>query len=90
MIKQRFGSQKTRFRSSLDTTGPEVIKLFLSSTQLNMKFIILINVKMPTNVGILIFMSMINTISEHLKARKVFSFKHFRFCEHLKFHAQLS
>ena len=60
------------------------------STQLSMKFIMLINVKMPTIVGILIFISMINTTSEHLKARKVFIFKHVRFYEHLRFHAQLS
>ena len=40
--------------------GPEVIKLFSCSTQLRLKFILLINVKMPTIVGILTFMSMIN------------------------------
>ena len=70
--------------------GPQVIKLFSCSTQLSMKFIMLINVKMPTIVGILIFMSKINTTSEHLKARKVLIFEHLRFYEHLKFHAQLS
>ena len=36
--------------------GPEVIKLFPCSPQLSMKFILLINVKMPTIVGILTFM----------------------------------
>ena len=35
----------------------EVIKLFSCSTQLSMEFFLLINVKMPTNVGILTFMS---------------------------------
>ena len=35
------------------TPGPEVIKLFSCSTQLSMKFSPLINVKMPTIVGIL-------------------------------------
>ena len=40
--------------------GPEVIKLFSCSTQLRLKFILLINVKMPTIVGILTFMSRIN------------------------------
>ena len=40
-----------------------------------MKFIMLINVKMPTIVGILKFISMINTTSESLKARKVFIFQ---------------
>ena len=34
-------------------TGPEVIKLFSRSTQLQLKFIMLINVKMLTIVGIL-------------------------------------
>ena len=49
-----------------------------------MQFIMHINVEMPTIVpivGILIFMSMLNTTSEHLKARNVFIFKHFRFYE---------
>ena len=36
--------------------GFEVIKLFSCSTQLSMKFSLLINVKMPTVVGILTFM----------------------------------
>ena len=40
--------------------GPEVIKHFSCSTQLRLKFILLINVKMPTIVGILAFMSSIN------------------------------
>ena len=43
-------------------TGPEVIKLFSCSTQLSMKFFMLINVKMPTIVGILTFMSGKNNI----------------------------
>ena len=43
------------------TSGPEVIKLFPCSTQLSTKCILLINVKMPTIVGILAFISMINT-----------------------------
>ena len=37
--------------------GPEAIKLFPCLTQLSMKFFVLINVKMPTIVGILTFMS---------------------------------
>ena len=53
-------------------TGPEVIKHFSYSTQLSTKFILLINVKMPTIVGILTFISMINTTSERLKARNLF------------------
>ena len=43
-------------------TRPEVIKLFPYSTQLSMKFFLLINVKMPTIVGILTFMSRKNII----------------------------
>ena len=38
-------------------SGPEVIKLFSCSTQLSMNFFLLINVKMPTIVGILTYMS---------------------------------
>ena len=37
-----------------------------------MKFIMLINVKMPTIVGILTFISMINTTSESLIAREIY------------------
>ena len=48
-------------------SGLEVIKLFSCSSQLSM-FIMLINVKMPTNVDILTFISMINTTSKSLKA----------------------
>ena len=51
-------------------SGPEVIKLFPCSTELSTKFILLINVKMPTIVGVLTFISRINTTSQRLKARK--------------------
>ena len=70
--------------------GPEVIKLFPCSTQLSMKFILLINVEMPTIVGILTFISMIITTSERLKARNFFICRYFSFYEQLKFRAQLS
>ena len=69
---------------------PKVIKLFSCSIQLSTKFILLINVKMPTNVGILTFISMMNTISEKLKARNFFICRYFSFYEQLKVHAQLS
>ena len=67
--------------------GLEVIKLFSwqCSTQLSTKFILLINVKMPTIVGILTFISMINTTSERLKARKFSICWYFNFYEQLKF-----
>ena len=42
--------------------GPEVIKHFSCSTQLSMKIFLLINVKMPTIVGILTFISVKNSI----------------------------
>ena len=70
--------------------GPEVIKLFSFSTQLSMKFILLINVKMPTIVGILTFISMINTTSERLKARNFFICRYFSVYEQLKFRARSS
>ena len=53
-------------------SGPKAIKLFSCSTQLSTKFILLINVKMQTIVGILTFISMINTTSERLEARNFF------------------
>ena len=46
--------------------------------------ILLINVKMPTIVGILTFISMINT-SEKLKARNFFICQYFSYYEQLKF-----
>ena len=70
--------------------GPEVIKLFSYSTQLSTKFILLINVKMPTIVGILTFLSLIDTASERLIARNFFICRYFSFYEQLKFRAQLN
>ena len=70
--------------------GLEVIKLFSCSTQLSTKFILLINVKMRTIVGILTFICRINSTSENLKARKICVFQDFTFDEQLNFYAQLS
>ena len=53
--------------SQSQSTGPEVIKLFLCSNQLSTKFILLINFKMPTIVGILTSISMINVHLRDLK-----------------------
>ena len=47
---------------------------------------LLINVKMPTIVGISAFISMINTTSERLKSKKLLYLS----VEQLKFHAELS
>ena len=70
--------------------APRFIKLFSCSTQLSTKFIQLINVKMPTIVGILTFISMVYTASERLKVRNFFICRYFSFYEQLKFRAQLS
>ena len=51
---------------------PRGYKLFSYSTQLSMKFFLHINIKMPTTIGILTFMSGKNSIlglSEHEKSR---------------------
>ena len=74
----------------LHVPGPEVIKPFSYSTQLSTKFTLLINVKMPTSVGILTFMSRINTTPERLKARHFFICHYFSFYEQLKLGTQLS
>ena len=51
---------------------------------------LLINGKMPTIVGILTLISMINTTSERLKARKLIICRYFSFYEQLKFCIHLS
>ena len=50
---------------------PRGNKTFSCSTQLSTKFIMLMNFKMPTIIGILTFISMINTSFDSLKAREV-------------------
>ena len=66
---------------SMHSIRPRGFKLFLCPTRLSLKFIPLINVKMPTIVGILLFVGMINTPRD---------FKQETFYEQLKFYAQLS
>ena len=56
------------------------------STQLSTKFILLINLKMPTIVGILTFISKINTSEK----QETSSFVGIFFYEQLKIRAQLS
>ena len=60
-------------------TGPEFIQLFPCSIQLSTKFILLINVKIPTIVSILTFISMINTKSERPTANIFFICRYFKF-----------
>ena len=69
---------------------PEVIKLFSWSTQLRMKPILLINVKISTLCCSQTFISRINTTSECLKAKQIVVSHHFSFYYQFNFHAQLS
>ena len=72
------------------SSGSEVINSFSCSIQLSTEVFLLINVKMPTIVDILTFISMLNTTSERLKARNFLVFRNLSFYEQLKFCAQLS
>ena len=71
-------------------SDPEVIKLFSCSTQFSTKFFLLINVKMPTIVGILTFRSRKNSILSLSESEKSWISWYFYTYEHLKFHAHLS
>ena len=66
---------------------PQGYKTF---SMLSTRFILLINVKMPTIVGILTFISMINITSERSKAGNFFIRRYFSLYEQLKFRAQFS
>ena len=59
--------------------GPEVIKLFICSTQLSMKFQLLIKTKMLKNIVVFCFQTLKCCICWH-----------FNIYEHDKYHAQLS
>ena len=74
----------------MEKPGPEVIKLLSCSTQPRMKFFLLINVKMPTIVGILTFMSRKNSIIGLSVPLNAEFFLYFYTYELLIFHAQLS
>ena len=66
--------------SEEDTFGrPEVLKLFSCSTQLSMKFSLLINMKMPTIVGIFIF------INREFSCSAMFSKKEFAIVSNFRF-----
>ena len=67
-------------------TRPRGYKLF--NSQLNCMstiFIMHINVKMPTIVGILKFINMMNASLDNMKARKFFIFQHFVFMSSCNF-----
>ena len=70
--------------------GPKVIKLFSCSTQLSMKFILLINVKMATIVAILTLINRINSRLWSFKPENSIDFGNFNSYEKFKFQAQLS
>ena len=72
-----------------DVSWPRVYIFFSCSTQLRMKFFLLKNVKMPTIVGILTFVSGKNSILGLFEPKKG-DFLYYYTYEHLKFHAQLS
>ena len=67
------GGDNTLFILKIQVQG-RGYKTFSCSTQLSLKLIMLIKVKMPTIVGILTFICMINTTIESMKTRKVFVF----------------
>ena len=69
---------------------PDVMKPFSISTQLSMKFILLINAKMSTIVGILTFISMINDRLWGFKPEIYIDYGYLSIKEQFKFHAQLS
>ena len=58
------------FKSMHAYIRPEVIQPYSCSSQLCMKFIMLIDIKMPTIVGILRCISMINTTFCEFKTKK--------------------
>ena len=80
------------FNLFVSIPGPKVIKLFfmLSSAQLSLKFILLINVKMPTIVGILTFMSRINYRLWGSKPSISIYLGYFSIYDQFKFYAHLS
>ena len=86
----RFSQSNFNCQLALKNPGPAVIKLFPCSIHLSTKSILLINVKMLKVVGILTFISMINTTSEGLKAKNYFICRYFSFIEQLKVRAKLS
>ena len=65
----RNGWQKPTSHSYI-RSGPKFIKKISCSTQLSMKFFLLINVKMPTIVSILTLMSRKNSILDLPEAEK--------------------
>ena len=70
--------------------GPEVIKLFSCSTQLSMKFQLLIKTKIPANKEVSCFKSLRCCIYHANKCLNANNCRHFNIYEQDKFRAQLS
>ena len=64
MVSNAYANRKAKTSLHICSawSGSEVKKIISCSTQLSMKFFLLINVKMPTSVGILTFISRKNSI----------------------------
>ena len=69
---------------------PEVIKLFSCSTQLSMKFVLFINLKILTKFWNFFHAQLSWESSAELSMKKVLNFWYFYFYDQVKFHAQLS
>ena len=70
--------------------GPEVRKLFSCSTQLSMKFVLFINLKILTKVLNFFHAQLSWASSAELSMKKVLFFWYFYLYDQVKFHAQLS
>ena len=78
------------FTKGTRISGPKVLKKNLCLTQLSIKFFLLINIKMPTIVGISTFMSRKIALKAYLSPKTIWISWYFYTYQHLKFHAQLS
>ena len=73
------------FPLSVAALSSEVINIFSCSTQLSMKFYLLINMKMPTVVGIFIFISRKISCSALFNKREFATVSSLRFVSRKKF-----
>ena len=70
-----------------ESSGSEIIKLFFLLNLAKHEIYPAHTSKMPTNVGSLTFICMINTISQGFKAKHIVNIHHNTFNEHLESHA---
>ena len=69
---------------------PRLLKFFTWSTQVSLKFILLMNIKMPTIVGILIFICRIDFMLSSDKQEESLNCLYFNVNEQSKFYCQLN